>query len=73
MQKLADRVVRARARLVVVEVFERLFQLVLDLVHALLETLDTLAQATHEFRNLLAAEEQQYNRHNQDNLACSQV
>ena len=56
-----------------VEVLERLLELVLDLVHALLEALDSLAEATHEFGNLPAAEEQQDDQDDSDDLACPEV
>ena len=40
-------------------------------VHAILETLDTLANAVHELRNLLAAEEQQNDQQDDNNLGCA--
>ena len=70
---LADGIVWSRAWFVIIEVVERLFQLILDLVHALLEALDALAQAAHELGYLPATEEQQYDKNNRDNFACSQI
>ena len=57
----------------VVEFLDGLLEFILDLVHPLLETLDTLAQATHELGNLPAAEEEQDDSHNENNLACTKV
>ena len=59
--------------LVIVKVLDGLLELILDLVHALLEALDTLTQATHEFWYLPAAEQQKNNSYNEDNLTCTQI
>ena len=57
----------------VVEFLDGLLEFILDLVHPLLEALDALAQATHELGNLPAAEEQQNDENDGDDLACSKV
>ena len=59
--------------LVIVKVLDGLLELILDLIHALLEALDTLSQASHELGNLPATEEQKDNSYNEDNLTCTQI
>ena len=59
--------------LVIVKVLDGLLELILDLVHALLEALDTLSQAAHQLGYFPTAKEQKYNSHNEDNLTCTQI
>ena len=57
---------------VFVTVFFDVFVLLyLFTIHAILETLDTLADAVHEFRNLLAAKEQQNDQQDDNNLGSA--
>ena len=44
-----------------------------DIVESILEALDTLAKAAHEFGNLLAPKEQQHDQGNQQNLLHAQT